>query len=297
MRALSRAEGKVAATKVEVDTRLTGENLPAVPDAQHPRLVKRDISPVAIIQGMTALQPLSEKAVAKREAESIAITHASTPHVLSADRQDSRDEPLSTALLRTDASGSGILLPPETTTHGDAVPIDTYREAQSLGQTLNQRGQKSRAEDIVLEAIRSKADTDGKNAKVAYDVLAAMTGFSRRHVIRAVKSLIFERGRLRVDKRVLRPGHNAINVYQVVNRDATATEKGIDMKVGKTRQSETTRVTEHVTQIAEPRTIPSLHHAPLSRAIITDKPESTYLTAGRKPRYFTKGVTPREKVA
>jgi hypothetical protein len=60
-----------------------------------------------------------------------------------------------------------------------------------------------------------------------------MTGFSRRHVIRVVKSLIYERGKLRVDKRVMRPGRNAINVYHVVNRDVTTTEKGIGIKTGR----------------------------------------------------------------
>jgi hypothetical protein len=43
----------------------------------------------------------------------------------------------------------------------------------------------------------------GKRAKVAFKCLAAMTGFSIRHVKRLVKSLTIERRLLRVTKRVL----------------------------------------------------------------------------------------------
>src|SRR5215216_4737545 len=72
------------------------------------------------------------------------------------------------------------------------------------------------AEGIVLDAILSKANLFGKHARVAYECLAAITGFSIRHVKRLVKSLIYERRLLRVYKQVLWPGHNAINVYDVV---------------------------------------------------------------------------------
>jgi hypothetical protein len=158
-------------------------------------------------------------------------------------------------------------------------------------QTKDRRDKKSRAEDRVLKAIRSKADSDGKNARVGYENLAAMTEFSRRHVIRVVNSLIYERGMLRVEKRVMKPGHNAINVYHVVSRDVTDSEKGIGVKTGKTGQTETTRVTEPVTP-AKPRPIPALTHAPLSSAFVTEKPASPSLTDGSKPRYFSQELTP-----
>src|SRR4029434_4037098 len=72
------------------------------------------------------------------------------------------------------------------------------------------------AEGIILDAILSKANLFGKHARVAYECLAGITGYSIRHVKRLVKSLIYERRLLRVEKRVLWPGHNAINVYSVV---------------------------------------------------------------------------------
>ena len=86
------------------------------------------------------------------------------------------------------------------------------------------------AEGIVLDAILSKANMFGKQARVAFKCLAAITGFSVRHVKRLVKSLIFERRLLRVTKRVLWPGHNAINVYDVVipwRREVSYQEMGI----------------------------------------------------------------------
>jgi hypothetical protein len=188
-----------------------------------------------------------------------------------------------------------VLLPPESLPLKVATSLDTHGEA--AGQTNNRRDKLSRAEDIVLAAIRSHADIDGKNARVAYECLAAMTKYSTRHVKRVVKTLIYERGLLRVNKRKLKPGRNAINVYHVMERDNTATDKGIGRKTGKTGQSETTWVTEPVTQIAKPRTIPTLRHAPLNSASVTEKPASPYLAAGSKPRYFTQLLTPPEKAA
>jgi hypothetical protein len=80
----------------------------------------------------------------------------------------------------------------------------------SILQRIFRRVQVSRSEGIVLDAILSKANLFGKHAKVAYECLAGITGFSIRHVIRLVKSLIFERRLLRVEKRVLWPGHKTL---------------------------------------------------------------------------------------
>ena len=179
-------------------------------------------------------------------------------------------------------------------------PLALALDRGASGQTKDdRRDKKSRAEDRVLKAIRSKADSDGKNARVGYEHLAAMTGFSRRHVIRVVNSLIYERGMVRVEKRVMRPGHNAINVYHVVPglRDVTASDKGIGRETGKDGQTEITRVTEPVTQIARPRPLPALTHAPLRSAFVTERQGSTPLTAGRKPRYLTRELPPPELVA
>src|SRR6266480_3243976 len=103
----------------------------------------------------------------------------------------------------------------------------------SILQRIYRRVQVSRTEGIVLDAILSKANLFGKHARVAYECLAGITGFSIRHVIRLVKSLISERRLLRVDKRVLWPGHNAINVYHVVipwRREVSYQEMGIGRK-------------------------------------------------------------------
>src|SRR6266480_5401765 len=86
----------------------------------------------------------------------------------------------------------------------------------SILQRIYRRVQVSRSEGIVLDAILSKANLFGKHARVAYECLAGITGFSIRHVKRLVKSLIYERRLLRVYKQVLWPGHNAINVYDIV---------------------------------------------------------------------------------
>src|SRR5215213_2183787 len=100
----------------------------------------------------------------------------------------------------------------------------------SILQRIYRRVQISRSEGIVLDAILSKANLFGKHARVAYECIAGMTGFSIRHVMRLVKSLIFERRLLRVYKQILWPGHNAINVYDVVipwRREVTYSEMGI----------------------------------------------------------------------
>src|SRR5215468_10061216 len=103
----------------------------------------------------------------------------------------------------------------------------------SMIQRIFRRVQISRAEGIVLDAILSKANMFGKHARVAYECLAAITGYSLRHVKRLVKSLIVNRRLLRVTKRVLWPGHNAINVYDVVipwRRDASWKDSALSRK-------------------------------------------------------------------
>src|SRR5258705_6938584 len=116
-------------------------------------------------------------------------------------------------------------------------PIGRARSMRaSILQRIFRRVQISRSEGIVLDAILSKANLFGKHARVAYECLAGITGFSIRHVMRLVKSLIYERRLLRVEKRVLWPGHNAINVYDVVipwRREVTYQEMGTCLPTGK----------------------------------------------------------------
>src|SRR4029450_7215781 len=76
----------------------------------------------------------------------------------------------------------------------------------SILQKIFRRVQISRSEGIVLDAILSKANLFGKHARVAYECLAGITGFSSRHVMRLVKSLECEQRLLRIDRRALWPG-------------------------------------------------------------------------------------------
>jgi hypothetical protein len=106
----------------------------------------------------------------------------------------------------------------------------------SILQRIFRRVQISRSEGIVLDAILSKANLFGKHARVAYECIAGMTGFSIRHVKRLVKSLIYERRLLRVYKQVLWPGHNAINLYDVVipwRREVSFEDMGTRLPAGK----------------------------------------------------------------
>jgi len=50
----------------------------------------------------------------------------------------------------------------------------------SILQRIFRRVQISHAEGVVLDAILSKANMFGKHARVAYECLAAITGYSRR---------------------------------------------------------------------------------------------------------------------
>jgi hypothetical protein len=98
-------------------------------------------------------------------------------------------------------------------------------------QSIFRRVQLSRSEGIVLDAILSKANIYGKFARVAYEALAAITGYSQRHVRRLVKSLECIRRLIRVDRRRICPGHNAINIYHVVIpwlRQVSYEEMGVD---------------------------------------------------------------------
>jgi hypothetical protein len=164
----------------------------------------------------------------------------------------------------------------------------------SILQKIFRRVQISRAEGIVLDAILSKANLFGKHAKVAYECLAAITGFSVRHVIRLVKSLIFERRLLRVYKRVLWPGHNAINVYAVVipwRQGVSYQEMGSGRKP--TRQDRVNNMydigchSKDQTDIQIP-----CEPARLYTKLPTAKEVSEWLTPGSPPWYYSQGLEP-----
>jgi hypothetical protein len=159
----------------------------------------------------------------------------------------------------------------------------------SILQRIFRRVQLSRAEGIVLDAILSKANLFGNHARVAYECLAAITGFSIRHVKRLVKSLIYERRLLRVDKRVLWYCHNAINVYHVVipwRREVNYQEMGSGRAYP--RQD---RLNNKGDKRCHPNT-PTERKLPCEPArLCTEQEASAWLTTGSAPWYFAQGLT------
>jgi hypothetical protein len=240
---------------------------------------------------VTALNTDIQRLPAEAGAQQIQATRALS---IPPGRQLSRYYPLSTEVLLPDKlaldrqvslllTGKNLPLsfqPQDSPALKDPKPLETDGGREAREQKM------SRAETIVLNAIRSKADIDGNRAKVDYDGLADMTGFSRRHVMRVVKSLIFERQRLRVDKRVIKPGHNAINVYHVVtplHQEVTAAEGGASLSTGKigTKREKPDRLNNKGDRICHPHS-QTTNNIPLSPTRATDKTGSKYLTAGRK---------------
>jgi hypothetical protein len=78
------------------------------------------------------------------------------------------------------------------------------------------RVQVNAAERSVLQAILSKTNIYGKHARIAHEVIQAITGLARSTVYAAIARLEKIRHLLRVERKVLWPGHNAINIYHVV---------------------------------------------------------------------------------
>jgi hypothetical protein len=164
----------------------------------------------------------------------------------------------------------------------------------SILARIFRRVQISRSEGIVLDAILSKANLFGKHARVAYECLAGITGFSIRHVMRLVKSLIYERRLLRVEKRVLWPGHNAINVYDVVipwRREVTYQEMGIGRAYP--RQD---RVNNKGDRSCHPKGQTEREIPQTPARLCTEEEASTWFSTGSDLWYFSQGKTPPAKV-
>jgi hypothetical protein len=160
----------------------------------------------------------------------------------------------------------------------------------SILQRIYRRVQVSRSEGIVLDAILSKANMFGKHARVAYECIAAITGFSVRHVKRLVKSLIYERRLLRVYKRVLWPGHNAINVYDVVipwRREVSFEEMGVGRAYP--RQD---RLNNKGDMRCHPKGQTNIQIPTQPARLCTEEEASSWLTPGTLPWYFAQGLTP-----
>ena len=160
----------------------------------------------------------------------------------------------------------------------------------SILQRIFRRVQISRSEGIVLDAILSKANLFGKHARVAYECIAAITGFSIRHVIRLVKSLIYERQLLRVYKQVLWPGHNAINIYDVVvpwRREVSYA----DMGSGKPYPRQD-RLNNKGDMGCHPKGQTDKNPLAQPARLCTEAQASEWLTPGTLPWYFAQGLTP-----
>ena len=160
----------------------------------------------------------------------------------------------------------------------------------SILQKIFRRVQISRSEGIVLDAILSKANLFGKHARVAYECIAAITGFSIRHVKRLVKSLIYERRLLRVEKRVLWPGHNAINVYDVVipwRREVSFAEMGIGRAYP--RQDKQNNKGDRP---CHPKCQTDIQIPGKPARLCTEQEASSWLTKGTLPWYYAQGLEP-----
>ena len=161
-------------------------------------------------------------------------------------------------------------------------------------QRIFRRVQVTPAEGIVLDAILSKANLYGKHARVAYECIAAITGFSVRHVTRLVKSLIYERRLLRVDKRVLWYAHNAINVYHVVvpwRGEVSFEELGRGRKPARSDRLNN-KGDKRCHPHSKTERNPSCQPAHLCPRVPTEEEASVWLTPGSAPWYYAQGLEP-----
>ena len=170
----------------------------------------------------------------------------------------------------------------------------------SILAKIFRRVQVSDSEGRVLRAVLSKANMFGKHARVAYECLAAITGFSIRHVKRLVKSLIFERRLLRVYKRVLWPGHNAINVYDVVvpwRREVSFEKMGTCLPTGKSGRAYPRQ--DRLNNKGDSACHPNTHQeekSPCEPArLCTEKEASVWFSQASDLWYFAQGKTPPGK--
>jgi hypothetical protein len=167
----------------------------------------------------------------------------------------------------------------------------------SILQRIFRRVQISRSEGIVLDAILSKANLFGKHAKVAYECLAGITGFSIRHVMRLVKSLIEKRRLLRVEKRVLWYCHNAINVYHVVipwRGEVSCEEMGTCLPTGKIGRPypRKAKLNNKGDRMCHPKGQTEREIPQTPARLCTEEEASSWFTPGTAPWYYAQGLTP-----
>ena len=152
------------------------------------------------------------------------------------------------------------------------------------------RVQVNAAERLVLEAILSKTNIYGKHAKIAHEVIQAITGLARSTVYAAIARLEKIRHLLRVERKVLWPGHNAINIYHVVipwRADPMYDERK-RLGWGRKNNKGPGRPDPHTKQEEKS----PAHAAHMCSEPVSAKVASTYLTTGSDPWYYAQGLTP-----
>ena len=159
----------------------------------------------------------------------------------------------------------------------------------SILQKIFRRVQISRSEGIVLDAILGKANHYGKHARIAHEVIQAITGLARSTVYAAIARLEKIHHLLRVERKVLWYCHNAINVYHVVipwRADPLYNERRMMGRATKNNKGPAA---------SDPH--PKREEkSPASPArLCTEQEASSWLTPGTAPWYFAQGLTPPEE--
>jgi hypothetical protein len=160
----------------------------------------------------------------------------------------------------------------------------------SILQRIFRRVQINASERLVLDVILSKANMYGKHARVAHEVIQAITGLARSTVYAAIARLEKICHLLRVERKVLWPGHNAINVYHVVvpwRSDPLYNERrmmGWERKNNKGPK----RPDPHTQQEEKSPSPP----AQMFTRVPTQKEASAFLTPGSAPWYYAQGLEP-----
>ena len=163
----------------------------------------------------------------------------------------------------------------------------------SILQRIFRRVQISRSEGLVLDAILSKANLYGKHARIAHEVIQAITGLARSTVYAAIARLEKIHHLLRVERKVLWYCHNAINVYHVVipwRQDPLYNERrmmGWDKRDNKGPKSPDPHTKQEENSPASP--------AQMCTTFVTEELATRLWTPGSNPWYFAQGLTPPGK--
>jgi hypothetical protein len=165
----------------------------------------------------------------------------------------------------------------------------------SILAKIFRRVQTSDSEGRVLRAILSQTNIFGKHAKIAHEVIQAMTGLARSTVYAAIARLEKIRHLLRVERKVLWPGHNAINIYHVVipwRADPLYDERK-RMGWGKKHNKGPGRPDPQIKQEEKSPMSPAQTFTKMPTA----EEASVWFDTKSDLWYFAQGLTPPEKVA